>query len=104
PLPAGVWKWITGSAAASVHVGATVSKMAGQGNAEAGHIAYITGVTSLAGDAIPAATIAGDTPSLDPDLTASWTGTANASQAIVTGKNIAGVSCTRCVAIQSEKW
>jgi hypothetical protein len=40
----------------------------------------------------------------DIDLTPAWTGATNASASILTGKSIAGVTPTGCVAIQSTRW
>lgn len=93
PLAPAAWTWITGTSGAGQQGFAFVTKVTG--NAGASDIAYITGVTALAGGIVPVAAIAPGTPypsaaAPDPDLTASWTGTANSSESILSG--VAAVS------------
>jgi len=40
----------------------------------------------------------------DDDLDVSWTGTVGASESILAGQRVAGVSYSGCVAIQSKRW
>lgn len=100
-IAANVWTWVTGPASSTNWGIAEITKISG--NAAASDVGYITGVTAIVGLA-PTATIAGGIDPLDSDLTASWTGAANASESILTGANVWRATMGSGRAIRSSQW
>lgn len=42
--------------------------------------------------------------SLDPDLEASWTGSVNNSESVLSGRSVAGYTAVGAAAVQSGQW
>lgn len=103
-IAANTWVWVTSALrGANTYRVAAVRRVGGTGTAGPGVNSYITGVTEQPGIA-PDKSIAPALSNPDPDMTASWTGTANNSPCILSGVPVTGAMNGISRAIRSSQW